>query len=220
LGDVPGVDLPHVSHYFDEPHPYAGQKLLIVGGKNSAIEAAIRCHRIGAHVALCQRGHEISSSIKYWLKPEVEWLISSGEISYFPGCVPIEITPTDVRLAPLDPQCAPATDPSLWKTIPADFVLLLIGYVMDPTLLEMAGVELWGPGRTPRLTPDTMESNVRGLYVAGTAAAGTQLSYKLFIENCHAHVVRILRHVAGCDPKHINPLAYARLQEHPIPAES
>lgn len=218
--EVPGVDLPHVSHYFDEPHPYAGRELLIVGGKNSAIEAAIRCHRAGARVTLCQRSPELSASIKYWLKPEMEWLISNGDIRFFPAHVPVRIHPTSVQLAPVKRDLTPSFEVDSWRSIPADFVLLLIGYMMDSRLLEQAGVELWGPGKTPRLSPETMESNVPGLYVAGTAAAGTQLSFKLFIENCHAHVVRILRHLAGQDPRHVNALAYARLHENPIPAES
>lgn len=218
MGTVEGVDLPHVSQYFDEPHPYVGQNLLIVGGKNSAAEAAVRCYRAGAKVTLCHRDLELSSSIKYWLKPELEWLIKSGEIKQFAGHVPVKILPNRVELAPVGADRTPTLEGRV--SVPADFVLLLIGYVMDPTLLANAGVELMGPGKTPRINPNTMESNVPGLYVAGTAAAGTQLSFKLFIENCHAHVVRILREIAEREPQHINPLAYARLNEHPIPAES
>ncbi len=220
LDPVPGASLPHVSAYFDEPHPYSGQDLLIVGGKNSAIEAAIRCYRAGARVALCHRRPALSSSIKYWLKPEIEWLIDSGEIQCYPNSVPVRITPTHADLAPVGDDCEPRLDQDSWQRVKADFVLLLIGYVMDPTLLRQAGVELFGPGLTPRLNPETMETNVPGLYVAGTAAAGTQLSFKLFIENCHAHVVRVLRHLVGQDPSHVNGLAYARLAEHPLPAES
>ena len=92
--------MPHVSQYFDEPHPYGGQRLLIVGGKNSAVEAAIRCCRAGAHVLLCHRQPQLSTSIKYWLKPEIEWLIQSGEIEQYAGYVPVSITRTHVQLAP------------------------------------------------------------------------------------------------------------------------
>ncbi|MCA9167723.1 MAG: NAD(P)-binding domain-containing protein [Planctomycetales bacterium] len=217
---VPGSDLPHVSHYFDEPLPYFGQELLVVGGKNSAIEAALRCYRAGAKVTLCHREPQISSSIKYWLKPEIDWLVENGAIQHFPAHVPVEIAPDRVRLAPVDSENVPDLTPERQREIAADFVLLLIGYVMDSQLFRSIGVELYGPGDTPRLDPATMQTNVPGFYVAGTASAGTQLSYRLFIENCHAHVVRILRHLTGKDPSHINPLAYARLHEHPIPEES
>jgi thioredoxin reductase (NADPH) len=219
LGGVPGVNLPHVSSYFVEPHPYAGQRLLIVGGKNSAVEAAIRCHRAGAHVMLCHRQQQLSDSIKYWLKPEIDWLMQSGEIQQFAGYVPVNIARTSVQLSHVDQLGVPDTDSTTWHTVAADFVLLLIGYVMDPTLLRNLGVELYGAGLTPRVDPETMQTNLPGVYIAGTAAAGTQLNFKLFIENCHAHVVRILRHLAGQDPRHINPLAYVRLSEHPVPPE-
>ncbi len=220
LSFVPGADLSHVSHYFDEPHPYVGQKLLIVGGRNSAVEAAIRCHRAGARVALCYRRDALDSSIKYWLKPEIDWLIRTGEIPFFGSSVPVEITPTTVQLAPVDEHFQPNLERSTWRDVQADFVLLLIGYQMDSSLLESAGVELRGASRAPLVNPATMETNVPGFYVAGTAAAGTQLRFKLFIENCHAHVVRILRHVADQDPKQINPLAFSQQLQDPLVAES
>ncbi len=220
LPEVPGHDLPHVSHYFDEPHPYFGQDLLIVGGRNSAVEAAIRCHRAGARVALSYRRAELDSSIKYWLKPEIEWLIKMDEIQFFPNSAPVRITPSSVSLAPVDAEQKLDLDPSDWQQVSADFVLLLIGYQMDSTLLRQAGVNLKGPNRAPELDPETMETNVPGLYIAGTAAAGTQIRFKLFIENCHTHVVRILRHICDQDPKFVNSLAYRRLHENPLIAES
>ncbi len=158
--------------------------------------------------------------MKYWIKPEIEWLIKTGEIVFYPNTVPIEITPTSVTLAAVAKD-----DPTRWDSgstteVPVDFVLSLIGYEMDSSLLRGAGVELTGPNRAARLDPETMETNVKGLYVAGTAAAGTQIRFKLFIENCHSHIVRILRHLKGIDPQHINQLAYSRLHEHPLAAES
>jgi thioredoxin reductase (NADPH) len=220
LDHVPGIDLPHVSHYFDEPHPYAGQQLLIVGGRNSAVEAAIRCHRAGAHVTICHRQAQLSESIKYWLKPEIDGLIQAGQIRQVGAHVPVAITRTHVELAAVDDAGRPNLDPDARERIAADFVLLLIGYVMDTTLLRELGVELQGASQAPRVDPQTMETNLPGIYVAGTAAGGTQVSFKLFIENSHAHVVRILRHLAGRDAQHINPLAYERLHDGPLPAES
>ena len=220
VATVPGCDLSHVSSYFVEPHPFSGQDLMIVGGKNSAVEAAIRCYRAGARVTLCHRQPELASSVKYWLKPEIEWLIKAGHVRQLSSRVPVEITPTTVRVAPVDLNLRPDSDRDHRESIPADFVLLLIGYEMDPSLLKQAGVELYGPGRTPRFNPQTMQTNTPGLYVAGTAAAGTQLGFKLFIENCHAHVVRILRDLTGQDPVHLNPLGFSLLDYHPMPAES
>jgi thioredoxin reductase (NADPH) len=136
------------------------------------------------------------------------------------GCVPVRITRTQVDLAPVDSSGRPDLNPGTWQRVPADFILLLIGYEMDTKLLSELGVELQGPSQAPRVDPRTMETNLPGVYVAGTAAGGTQLSFKLFIENSHAHVVRILRHLAGCDPKHINSLAYERLHEQSLPSES
>ena len=91
---------------------------------------------------------------------------------------------------------------------------------MDSRLLVEAGVGLVGDNAAPQVNPQTMETEVPGLYVAGTAAAGTQIRFRLFIENCHSHVVRILRSIAGQDPKHINGLAYQQLNEDPLVAES
>ncbi len=199
--NIPGEDLEHVSHYFDEPHRYFGQRLLIVGGRNSAVETAIRCSRAGAHVTLAYRRARFDdSSIKYWLLPEIEALIKSGQITYLPNTTPISLTNTLARLAPTDEDGEP--DPSGGEAIdqPADFVLLLTGYQMDTSLLEDAGVELVGENRGPKLDTDSMMTNVPGLYVAGTAAAGTQKNFRLFIENCHPHVTRIVKSITGQEP--------------------
>ncbi len=212
---VPGTDLPHVSHYFDEAHTYFGRKLLIVGGKNSAVEAAIRCHRAGANVAISYRRDQFNeTSIKYWLKPEIDGLIKTGAIQFYPHTIPSLITATTVVLE------STAANGGQTQEIPADFVLMLIGYEMDSSLLSMAGVDLIGESRAPALNVDTMETNVAGLFVAGTAAAGTQLRFKLFIENCHSHVLRIMRALTGDDPRHLNPLGYQHVDTHPLAAES
>ncbi len=216
-GVVPGCELPHVSAYFDEPHRYAFRKLLIVGGKNSAVEAALRCHRVGAEVSLCFRQPALSDSIKYWLKPEMDSLLASGAIQSYPSRVPVEITTREVVLAPVNERGEPQAKR---EYVPTDFVLLLIGYQMDSQLLAASGVELHGPGRTPVVNPQTMETNVPGLYMAGTATAGTQIQYRLFIENCHSHVVKIMRHLTGGDPAHVNSLAFTGISTNPLTAES
>lgn len=192
---TPGEDLDHVSHYFDEAHKYFRQRLVIVGGKNSAVEAALRCHRAGAHVSISYRGDHFSpKAIKYWLLPEIEVLIKTGQISFYPNTVPRAITAQHITLESV------GGDGTKAREIQADFVLLLTGYEMDTSLLEMAGVKLVGPNRGPCLDESTMQTNVPGLYVAGTAAAGTQVKFKLFIENCHDHVQKVIHAITGRDP--------------------
>lgn len=199
--NIPGEDLEHVSHYFDEPHKYFRQNLLIVGGRNSAVEAAIRCHRAGAQVTMSYRDNEFPESVKYWLRPEIEVLIKRNLITFHPHTRSTGITPTHVTLA--------SNHDGKTIDVPADFVLLMTGYEMDPTLFNQVGVTLGGENDAPMFNPDTMETNVPGLYVAGTASAGTQKHFKLFIENCHPHVTRIVRAITGKPPPtgRVNPVA-------------
>ena len=208
--DVPGEALPHVNHYFEDPHHYFQQKLLIVGGRNSAVEAALRCHRAGAHVSISYRRPEFDAkSVKYWLLPELKSLIKNGRIGFHPCTVPTRIHPERVTLAPSDhADCNAATSEASFD-VDADFVLMMTGYTMDPSLLTAAGVELVGENHAPDIDMETMQTNVPGLFVAGTAAAGTQVSFRLFIENCHQHVNRIVRAVTGEDPPEglVNPVA-------------
>jgi thioredoxin reductase (NADPH) len=245
--NVPGEELPHVSHYFQDAHTYFGKRLLIVGGKNSAVEAALRCYQAGAHVSLSYRRSALpEKSIKYWLLPEIRGLIESGKMPAYFGTVPTEITATSVRLAasgvdqgtrgtsqaaesylppPVlrgragegvasssarpdqtptptlprstgrgDKERAPAKN---LLSIEADFVLALIGYEQDNTLLRLAGVELRGDCGAPVFDEKTMQTNIPGLYVAGTAVGGTQEKYTVFIENCHVHVDRIIASLTG-----------------------
>ncbi len=192
---IPGEDMGHVSHDFDEPHRYFRKRLLIVGGKNSAIEAAVRCHHAGAEVSLSYRQAALDPQrIKYWLLPEVEALIKAKKIKYYPSTLPAQITATEVTLRPTGEGQGPAVK------VDADFVLLLTGYVMDTTLFKMLGVALEGENTSPVFDPRTMRTNVPGVYVAGTSAAGTQVSFKLFIENCHIHVPRIVAALTGQAP--------------------
>jgi thioredoxin reductase (NADPH) len=185
LLNIEGEGLPHVSHYLREPHHYFNRSVLIVGGRNSAVEAAIRLYRAGACVSISYRRAAFDPErIKYWLLPEIKHLIKIGAIAYYPQTVPRAISPTAVTLAPA------AGGES--HDIPADEILLLTGYEMDPRLLETAGVELLGEGRAPQHNPRTMETNIPGLYIAGTAAAGTQFRFRYFIENCHAHATKIV----------------------------
>jgi len=190
---IPGEDLPHVDHYFQDPHTYFDRDLLIVGGKNSAVEAALRCHHAGARVSMSYRRDQLpEKSIKYWLLPEINNLFEAGRIkNYFPT-QPVAITPTHVTLKRLGGSGAGGT-----FDVPADFVLALIGYEQDNTLFKLAGVQLLGDCGAPAYDDNTMETNVPGVYVAGTAVGGTQDKYRVFIENCHVHVERIVAALTG-----------------------
>jgi thioredoxin reductase (NADPH) len=207
--NIPGEDLPHVDHYFRGAHQYFGTRLLIVGGKNSAVEAALRCHHAGAHVSISYRRDALpQKSIKYWLMPEITALMESGRIESHVGTVPEEITSTHVTLK-RSPLSGRARSEGQTIKVPADFVLLLTGYQQDNTLFKLAGVELRGDCGAPVFNEQTMETNVPCLYVAGTATGGTQDKYTVFIENCHVHVDRIVRAITGA----------STTIEHETPAE-
>lgn len=216
---VPGEDLPHVSHYLAEPHRYFRRRLLIVGGKNSAVEAAIRCYRVGARVALSYRGADLDPErVKFWLLPEIRALLRDGAVRWLPSTLVREIRSGSVLLD----RCVPAASaaggeedggyevaPGDPVEVPAEEVLLLTGYSQDPDLFEQAGVTLEGPGRKPRHDEATMETDVSGLYVAGTAAAGTQLGgVRAFIETSHVHVERIVAAVTGRAAPDVEAPAY------------
>jgi len=197
---IPGEDLPHVSHYFADPHLYFGRRVLIVGGKNSAVEAAIRLVRVGCDVTLSYRREWFNAkSVKYWLLPELEFFIKKGRMRFLPKTVPVEITVDGVRLAPADAEGRPVAGPT--QEVPADAVLLLLGYVQDQTLFEQAGIALEGERRIPKYDSGTMETSVPGVYVAGTAAAGIHEGRALeFIETSHIHVDRIVAALTGRPP--------------------
>lgn len=212
---IPGEDLPHVSHYFHDPHEYFRKRLLIVGGRNSAVEAALRCWRSGSQVTISYRRKDFNADlIKHWLLPDLETQIELGTIRYLPQTQPIEITPTHVVLACLNEDGHPTGEEFIH---PSDFVLMNTGFVADMGLFERAGVELLGEARAPRHNPETMETNVPGLYVAGTAAAGSQKRYTLFIENCHIHVAKITAALTGKWPQAISTVP-ARRYDLPLEA--
>ena len=193
---VPGEDLPNVAHYFRDPHDYFRRQVLIVGGRNSAVEAALRCWRAGAEVTLSYRRATFDAQrVKHWLLPDLLAQIEAGTIGFLPETMPIEITPTHVLLQPTEHGQPVAGAAPIAQ--PTDFVLLSTGFHGDQELLRMAGVELVGENRVPVCQPATMETNVAGLYLAGTVAAGVQQRYSLFIENCHDHAGKIVQALTG-----------------------
>lgn len=196
---IPGEDLPHVTHYFRDPHDYFHTRLLVVGGRNSAVEAALRCWRAGAEVTISYRRAQFDERrVKHWLLPDIQAQIEAGTIRFLSETVPIEITPAHVVLLPtVDGQ--PTTGAPILHE--ANFVFLASGYRGDQSLLAMAGVEFQGENRVPVFNQATMETNVPGLYLAGTVAAGIQQRYTLFIENAHEHVGKITAAITGHWPE-------------------
>lgn len=187
---IPGEDLPHVTHYFGEPHRYFRKNVLVIGGKNSAVEAALRCHNIGARVSVSYRKSALSpKSVKSWLLPEFEGRIARHEIVPYPGTEALGITPGQVTLRRID-------DGSVFD-VPADFVLALTGYVADTSLLRSLGIRFQAEGDAPEYDPKSMETSLPCIFVAGTVVAGTQTSFSVFIENCHVHVARIASAITG-----------------------
>jgi thioredoxin reductase (NADPH) len=206
---IPGENLPHVSHYFTDPHLYFRKKILIVGGRNSAAEAALRCWRAGAKVHLSYRRDIFNEkSVKHWILPDLLVQIEQGTIEFHPKTILTEILPGSVALASCKGDSFEPSNHSF--TLPVDFVLLLTGFEADQTLLEKAGVILVGTQRSPKFHPDTMETNVPGLYVAGTAAAGSERKYTLFIENTHIHVGRIIKSITGHWPERLGTIPSRR----------
>ena len=185
--DVPGEDLPKVSHYYKEPYRYAGQRVLVIGAKNSAAKAALQCRRNGAEVTMAIRGPALSDSVKYWLRPDLENRISEGAIQAYFNTAVSRITPTSVQLQTPDG----ALD------LENDFVLAMTGYRPDyPFLAELGIEETDDEARTPVYNPETFETNRRGVFLAGTVCGGLRTG-RWFIENGRFHAESIARHLKG-----------------------
>jgi thioredoxin reductase (NADPH) len=189
---VPGEDLPHVTHYYKEPYPYAGLDVVVVGAKNSAAKAALDLYRHGAHATLVHRGPEIGPTVKYWIRPDLENRIRDGAIGAFFGTTVTAIRPGEVDVVTPDGP----------RTLPAEFVLALTGYHPDFAFLETLGVALEGDLRVPVHDEEAMETNRPGLYLAGTVCGGYNTS-RWFIENGRIHAAHIAAHLAGRPIPHI-----------------
>ena len=174
--EVPGEDLSKVMHYYHDPHPYYDQKVLVIGGKNSAAIAALDLWRHGAHVTLVHRGEAMHRHVKYWILPDINNRIKNGEVTaYFSSSV-ASIAKDSVEL--LTPQGV--------VTLENDFVFALTGYHPDFDFLAAAGVRMEGKDRSPECDPQSLESNVPGLYLAGVIVAGMRTN-EIFIENGRFH---------------------------------
>ena len=195
---IPGEDLPHVSHTFPGPHPYFRRRLLVVGGKNSALESALRSWRAGAEVTISYRRPDFDYDVvKPHLADDISTRIEKDEIRFLPSTAPVAITREHVVLAATGEDFAPGDDTFRHET---DFVLLATGFVADMAMFRELGVTLHGPREVPEHDPATMETDAPGVYVAGTAVGGTQIAFKHFISTSHDHVGKIVRALTGRPP--------------------
>jgi thioredoxin reductase (NADPH) len=183
---VPGEDLPHVSHYYTQPHPYFRKTVVVVGGKNSAAETSLDLFRAGARVTLVHRHAALGDSIKYWVKPDIENRIREGSIAARFNTRVVEIRPTTVVVE----------EGHETSEIEADAVFLMTGYRSDSQLLREAGVRIDPETCGPVFDAGTFETNVPGIYVAGAVVAGVQ-SGKIFIENGRFHGQQVIEAVAA-----------------------
>jgi thioredoxin reductase (NADPH) len=183
---VPGEDLPHVSHYFTEPHPYWDQDAVIIGGGNSAAETALELFRAGARATIVHRGPEMAKGLKYWVRPDVDNRIAAGEIRAL----------FNTNVVRIEPGQLVVTTQGKEQAIPAAHVFALTGYHPDFEFLERAGIHLDAATKKPQINPDTLETNVPGIYVAGVVVGGRQTS-RIFIENGRFHGRQIIAAIAG-----------------------
>lgn len=183
--NVPGEDLPKVKHYYDEPHPYAWQKVLVVGGGNSAVDAALECYRANAEVTMAIRYEGIKPSVKYWVKPDIENRIKNEEVQAYFNSTIKEITEHNVVLNTPDGEI----------TIENDFVLAMTGYHPNYDLMEKLGIELTEDEKCmPVYEENSLETKRAGMYVAGVVCGGMDTS-RLFIENSRVHADQIAEHI-------------------------
>ena len=185
LMHVPGEELPKVLHYYKEPWPFVGQKVLVVGGANSAVDAALECWRKGAQVSMALLGDEVDENVKYWVRPDIQNRIKEGSIRAIKNSKVVEILPTEVRLA------TPEGDVRL----PNDWVLALTGYRPNFSLLDQLGVTLsLDEKRQPCYDQTNQESNVPGVYLAGVVCGGLN-TREFFIENSISHAAAIVQDI-------------------------
>lgn len=187
LMQVPGEDLPKVTHYYKDPHFYATQHVVVVGAANSAVDAALETYRKGAHVTMVIKQSGIGARVKYWVKPDIENRIKEGSIkAYFYSSIQA------IREREVD-----ILTPEGTVTIPNDFVIAMTGYQPNFTLLEKAGIALSDDNiKMPAYNPITMETNMPRIYLAGVVCGGMN-THVWFIENSREHAGKIIAHIKG-----------------------
>lgn len=185
LLNIPGEELNKVRHYYDDPHYYSGQKVIVVGASNSSIDAALETFRKGAKVTLVIRSNEISPRVKYWVKPDIENRIAAGEIDVLYNSELTAVTETSATIQ----------TPTGIIAIENDFVLALTGYRPNFDFLRKIGVDI--PKQAPCIpchNEQTMETNITGLYLAGVVCGGLN-THLWFIENSRIHAKQIVEHI-------------------------
>lgn len=185
--NIPGENLPKVSHYYGDPHFYATQKTIVVGASNSAVDAALEIYRKGGDVTMIVRGPAIGERVKYWVKPDIDNRIDEGSIKAVFNAEIKEIRENDVIISSKEGE----------QTLENDFVLLLTGYRPNFEFLNSMGIKTSDDGkRIPQYDPDTMETNVPGIYLAGVICGGVE-THKWFIENSRVHAKMIMEDIAS-----------------------
>ena len=178
---IPGEDLPHVSHYYTEPYEFWNQDVVVIGGKNSAAEAALDLYRNGARVTLVHRKAELGSTIKYWVRPDIENRVKAGQIKGL----------FDTHVKAITSDEVVVQNGAGEKRLPAKQVFALTGYHPDFTFIESLGVHLDAETRKPALDPNTLESNIPGIHLAGVVIGGRHTG-EIFIENGRFHGKQII----------------------------
>ena len=187
LMDIPGEQLPKVTHYYKDPHLYAFQDVVVIGANNSGIDAALETYRKGANVTLVIRGPEIGSYVKYWVRPDIENRIKEGEIKAFFNAEVTDIQEDSVTIK---------TQTETF-TLKNDFVIAMTGYQPDFDMLKKLGVTLGDENANrPIYDPETMETSLPGLYLAGVVCGGMD-THKWFIENSRVHADQIFKHIGA-----------------------
>ncbi len=184
--DVPGEDLPHVSHYYTEAHPFWGADVIVIGGKNSAAEAVLDLFRAGARVTLVHRRPQLGSTLKYWVRPDIENRIKAGEIRAL----------LETRVTRIEPDQVWVQVNNGESALPARQVFALTGYHPDFEFLRQLGIALDAETNKPAMHPETLESNVPGIHLAGVVMGGNATG-EIFIENGRFHGRQIIAALAG-----------------------
>jgi thioredoxin reductase (NADPH) len=185
LLNVEGEDLPKVLHYYNEPHPYFGQKVAVIGAANSAVDVALETWRKGAEVTMIIREDQIRESVKYWVRPDIENRIKEGSIKAYFNSEVTRITPLTIEIK----------TPTGKEVIQNDFVLAMTGYQPPFELMKAMGIEFKADEyHTPVYDEATMETNVKNLYLAGVVCGGLKTN-KWFIENSRVHAEMIIKHL-------------------------
>lgn len=185
LLNVPGEELPHVTHYYKEPWPYVNQHVVVVGGGNSAVDAALECYRKGAHVTMLVKKESLDPGVKYWVKPDIENRIKEGSIK----------AEFNAQIQVITTKSVEFSQNGTGKSVQANWVLALTGYQPNYKLLQKFGIEI-GPDwkQMPCYNEETHETNVPGMYLAGVVCGGLN-TRMFFIENSREHADNIVRHI-------------------------